>query len=238
MSTVGNTLRLMVAGDDEISTYREGGEQYPGEDPRAREPAARHRRRSASSPCRRDGAAPVRIDNIAQLERGFGPTRITRVNRQFSITFSGDIAPGHALDEASNDVRRLVADLHMPPGYTARLQGQTQNPRRDDDNLIDGDRPREHLRLHGARRAVRELRPADRHHAGAAAVGAVRAVHASGRRAARSISGARSASCCCFGIVKKNSILQVDYTNVLRAQGMPLRAGGRARRAARGCGRF
>ena len=29
MSTVGNTLRLMVAGDDEISTYREGGEQYP-----------------------------------------------------------------------------------------------------------------------------------------------------------------------------------------------------------------
>ena len=29
MSTVGSTLRLMVAGDDEISTYREAGEQYP-----------------------------------------------------------------------------------------------------------------------------------------------------------------------------------------------------------------
>jgi hypothetical protein len=29
MATIGNTLRLMVAGDDEITTYREAGEQYP-----------------------------------------------------------------------------------------------------------------------------------------------------------------------------------------------------------------
>src|SRR4029077_11386349 len=29
MSSVGNTLRLLVAGEDEISNYREVGEQYP-----------------------------------------------------------------------------------------------------------------------------------------------------------------------------------------------------------------
>ena len=29
MSTVGNTLRLAVSGDDEISFYKEGTEQYP-----------------------------------------------------------------------------------------------------------------------------------------------------------------------------------------------------------------
>ena len=29
MATIGNTLRLMVAGDDEITTYREAGEQHP-----------------------------------------------------------------------------------------------------------------------------------------------------------------------------------------------------------------
>src|SRR6185369_9163181 len=29
MATLGNTIRLAVAGDDEISTYKEGTEQYP-----------------------------------------------------------------------------------------------------------------------------------------------------------------------------------------------------------------
>ena len=29
MATIGNTLRLAVAGDDEISFYKEGPEQYP-----------------------------------------------------------------------------------------------------------------------------------------------------------------------------------------------------------------
>ena len=47
MATIGNTLRLAVAGDDEISFYKEGPEQYPGQDPRAREPAAATSRRSA-----------------------------------------------------------------------------------------------------------------------------------------------------------------------------------------------
>jgi hypothetical protein len=28
---------------------------------------------------------PVRVDRIARLERGFGPTQLRRTNRQFSI---------------------------------------------------------------------------------------------------------------------------------------------------------
>jgi multidrug efflux pump subunit AcrB len=61
--------------------------------------------------------APVRIDNIARFARGFGPNQIRRVNRQYSIDLQSDVAPGHALDEASNDTRRLIAGLKMPAGY-------------------------------------------------------------------------------------------------------------------------
>jgi HAE1 family hydrophobic/amphiphilic exporter-1 len=126
----------------------------------------------------------VRIDNIAALNRGFGPTRITRTNRQFSISFSADVAPGHALDEASNDVRALIADLHMPPGY-APDAGQTRNLDETTDNLI--------MAIALASIFVYMVLAAQFESfvqpiiimAGAAAVGAVRAASPSGRPDAR-----------------------------------------------------
>src|SRR3954469_15569791 len=120
MATIGNTLRLMVAGDDEISTYREGGEQYPVKirvlDSQRRDISTIGRLTVPSAT-----SGQVRIDNIASLHRGFGPTQLRRLNRQFNIDVQADTAPGHALDEASNDMRRLIADLHMPAGYGSRL---------------------------------------------------------------------------------------------------------------------
>ena len=68
----------------------------------------------------------MRIDNIARLERGLGPTTLQRSNRQFTVTLVADVAPGHALDEASNDVRRVLAGLGMPPGMSFKLQGQSK----------------------------------------------------------------------------------------------------------------
>ena len=47
MATIGNTLRLAVAGDDEISFYKEGQEQYPVKIRVLENQRARHRARSA-----------------------------------------------------------------------------------------------------------------------------------------------------------------------------------------------
>src|SRR5437762_13380132 len=70
---------------------------------------------------------PVRIDNIARMIRGFGPTRLSRSNRQYAINLNADVAPGYALDKASDDVRALVASVQMDPGYSVRMQGQTRH---------------------------------------------------------------------------------------------------------------
>jgi HAE1 family hydrophobic/amphiphilic exporter-1 len=220
MATVGSTLRLMVAGDDEISTYRESGEQYPVK-MRVIESQRRDIDAVGKLTVSSAGGAPVRIDNIAQLRRGFGPTRITRTNRQFSISFSGDVAPGHALDEASTDVRALIADLHMPPGFSARMQGQTRNLDETTDNLIMA------IALAGvfvymvlAAQFESFVQPfiimAVLPLSVPFALFTIWATH-------RTLNlWSALGILLLFGIVKKNSILQVDYANVLRAEGLPL----------------
>ena len=112
METVGDALRLMVAGDDEISSFREGAEQYPVKMRVLREPAARHRGDRQAHGRRRPSGELVRIDNIARLERGFGPSTLQRFNRQFSVDLNADVAPGHALDEA---LQRRPPGPRRPP---------------------------------------------------------------------------------------------------------------------------
>ena len=220
MATVGDTLRLMVAGEDEVSSYREAGEQYP-----VKIRVLENQRRDVDTIGKLTvpsvSGRPVRIDTIANLNRGFGPTRITRSNRQFSITFSGDIAPGHALDEASNDVRALIADLHMSAGYSARLQGQTQNLDETTTNL---------MMAIGLASIFVYMVLAAQFESFVQPIIIMTVLPLSVPFALFTIWGtgrtlnlwSALGILLLFGIVKKNSILQVDYTNVLRAQGMPV----------------
>jgi HAE1 family hydrophobic/amphiphilic exporter-1 len=220
MSTVGNTLRLMVSGDDEISTYREGIEQYPVK-MRVLESQRRDIETIGKLTVASSTNGPVRIDSIAHMERGFGPTQLRRNNRQFSVDFQSDVARGHALDEASGDVRKLIAGINMPPGYTARLAGQTQILDETTNNLI--------MAVALASIFVYIVLGAQFESFVQPIVimivlplsvpFALLTLWATGRTlnlwSALGI-------LLLLGIVKKNAILQVDYANVLRARGVPL----------------
>ena len=220
MATIGNTLRMAVSGDDRISFYKEGQEQYP-----VKLRVLENQRRDAAEIGRLtvpSATGPVRIDNIAKIERGLGPSTLQRSNRQFTIMMTADLAPGHALDEASNDVRKMLASLKMPPEMNFRLQGQSQVLDETTANMI--------LAIGLAMIFVYMVLAAQFESflqpviimlvVPIAVPFALFTLWITGRTLNL---WSALGMLLLLGIVKKNSILQVDYANTLRAAGMPMR---------------
>jgi HAE1 family hydrophobic/amphiphilic exporter-1 len=120
VSDIARAVRLLMSGDDEISTYKEGSEQYPVTMrlmPGQRDdPAVLSR---ILVPSARLGL--IRLDSVARLERGLGPSRIDRFNRQFAVSLYGNVAQGYNLDRAAADTQAAVdrdgPASRLPPGF-------------------------------------------------------------------------------------------------------------------------
>jgi HAE1 family hydrophobic/amphiphilic exporter-1 len=220
VSTVGSALRLMVAGEDEVSAFRDGTEQYPVKirvRAEQRSDPAAIARLTVPSP-----NGPVRIDSVARLERGFGPTQVQRSNRQFTITFTADLVPGYALDAAAADVRRLIQGLKMPPDYGFRLSGQSRILDQTTTSL---------MMAMGIACIFVYMVLAAQFESFLQPVAIMLALPLSVPFALLTLWAtghtlnlwSALGVLLLLGVVKKNSILQVDYANTLRAQGMPLR---------------
>ncbi len=73
-------------------------------------------------------AAPsgvVTLGQIATIERGTGPIRIQRVDRNRTMTLTGT-ASGRALGDVAKDVQTVVKELELPAGYTVQVRGGVQ----------------------------------------------------------------------------------------------------------------
>lgn len=125
VADVASAVRLMMSGDDEISTYKELGEQYPVTIRLM--PGQRDDTEILSRllvPSAKLGL--IRLDSIARLERGLGPSRIDRVARQYGIGFYGNPAPGYTLGQAAAAVDRVVQEMDLPSGVRVIYSGQVK----------------------------------------------------------------------------------------------------------------
>ena len=161
-SDVGNAVRLMIAGQDQISTYKEGDEQYDvtlqllPEQQKNPEILAR-----LVIPSSKVGQ--VRLESIASIEQGLGPARIERYNRQFQGQIFANNAPGFPLDAAARAAGEEIRKAGLPPGYGFKFTGSVKildETTREPHHRVPA---RLHLHVHGPGRAVREL-PAPVHH--------------------------------------------------------------------------
>ena len=125
MATIGNTLRLAVAGDDQISFYKEGQEQYP-----VKIRVLENQRRDVEEIGRLtvpSANGPVRIDNIARIERGLGPEHAAAL--QPPVHRDAD-RRRRARPRAGRGVERPRADARRPQHAAGRCRSGCRGSRR------------------------------------------------------------------------------------------------------------
>jgi hydrophobe/amphiphile efflux-1 (HAE1) family protein len=123
VSDIASTLQLVIGGQ-KVSTYAEGGEEY---DVRLRADA-RYRADADSLalvtvPSTKNGA--VALSNLVKLENATGPSEINRLGRQRQVTIMANAKAG-ADSKVMAAIQEAAKAENMPPSYTVQGVGRSK----------------------------------------------------------------------------------------------------------------
>jgi hydrophobe/amphiphile efflux-1 (HAE1) family protein len=144
-SQIATALRLMVGGDDQVSRFRDPTvnddydvqirlmDAYRGDLNTisrlyvSRDSAANN---AATGAAAQIGLAPagglVRLDNVVRIERTTTASRIDRTDRQREVRLRAQVAPGFGQADRIDALKRAVAELNLPIGYTTTVTGKAR----------------------------------------------------------------------------------------------------------------
>lgn len=127
VSDIASTLRTLVGGEEDISKYKEGNELY---EIRVRADEDYRNNKEVISalmiPAVQNGRNTlVRLDSLATIEQGFGPSQINRMNRQRKITVQANTSGKMDMNRAINIIDSAFKELNPPANYTSALDGQS-----------------------------------------------------------------------------------------------------------------
>jgi HAE1 family hydrophobic/amphiphilic exporter-1 len=121
---IATALRLLVEGD-EVSNYEEHGEEYEVHVRAERQYRADEQGLNLLTvPSSRLGFVP--LSDVVKLKQGTGPSRIDRMSRERMVTLMANAAPGYSDGAVSSDMGNILAAMHLPLGYTYAPYGQTR----------------------------------------------------------------------------------------------------------------
>ena len=215
IDSLAANLRTLVGGED-VTTIKQGDNQYNVQlrlDEQFRDQPEKLGNLLIPS-----SAGPVRVSDVAQLSMGNGPSNIQRYNRQRQITVYASL-DGIVLGEGVTLVREKIAELNLKPGYGVVFTGNAKTlDTASKDFTVAMLLAVAFIYMVLASQFNSLIHPLTIMTALPLSLPAgLLALLASGMTLnVYSAIGMLML----FGIVKKNSILQVDYTNTLRAEGM------------------
>jgi HAE1 family hydrophobic/amphiphilic exporter-1 len=126
-SDIATGLRLMVGGEDRASRFRD---ESINEDYDVQLRLAEQDRSDVANiqrlyvPSSRGGL--VRLDNLVKIRRDTSPSRIDRLDRERLVSMRASVAPGFALADRIEALRGAVADMHLPAAYTTTVSGRAR----------------------------------------------------------------------------------------------------------------
>ncbi len=136
VSSIAGSLRTLVGGEV-VTSYKELDDRY---DVRLRVELPNRNNAEAIKrlyvPSTKVGM--VRLDQIATIDLGTGPSQINRLNRQRSVTFSANIdaSQGQALGAVINKVDEHILTMNMGSAYSTGLIGKSKELGRTFSNFM------------------------------------------------------------------------------------------------------
>jgi HAE1 family hydrophobic/amphiphilic exporter-1 len=214
---VAQSLQLLVGGD-QISTYNEAGEQYEvhvrASEGFRTDPAGIGQ---LNVPSTRLGS--VGLDSLVKMSEATGPTSIERLARQRQVTLTSNLKPGFSQSEVLAKMNQEIAAMKMAPDYVTQPSGNAKELARTGRGFIIA-AMLSFIFMYIVLAAQFEsfLHP----------ITVMLALPLSLPFALLSLMVTGQAFnmftavglLVLFGMVKKNSILQIDHTNGLRKKGM------------------
>ncbi len=217
---IATALRLMVGGEERASRFRDESinEDYDVQlrlDERDRSDVATIQRLYV--PSTRGGL--VRLDNLVKIERKTSASRIDRLNRERLVSMRASVAPGFALADRIEALRGAVKEMNLPAAYSTTVSGRARELERTFTEFIWAFiLSIIFMYMILASQFESTIHP----------VTILLSLPLSIPFALLSLWGTGDTLnlysalgiLVLFGVVKKNSILQIDHMNSLRAQGM------------------
>lgn len=218
IQTIASTLSVLVGGEP-VTTYKELDEQYDvwlrADAPFRDRPDAIE---AVTIPSTHAGL--VRLSNVARLEPALGPNSIDRFGRQRQVVVVANLQ-GLSLGEAVQEIRAYMESLNLPSEYRYEFIGRAKLLAESNQNFVIAF-VLSFLFMYMVLAAQFEsfVHP----------ITILLALPLTLPFAFLSLLFLRTnldiyaifGLFMLFGIVKKNGILQIDYTNLLRRQGMQL----------------
>jgi HAE1 family hydrophobic/amphiphilic exporter-1 len=122
---VATSLRIMVGGDDRVSRFLDPttNEDYDVQlrlDKQYRSDVDTISRLYVPS----QAGGLVRLDNVVSIEEGQAPSRIERLDRQRNVRFFAGVGPGYALGDRVIALRKALAEMNLPAAYSVTVLGR------------------------------------------------------------------------------------------------------------------